>query len=139
MMSAPLEQRNGYKGITPCAWVRVRLIALDGTEIEIELLADTGNPYPIIISTSLMKRVIHRREASKRTNFGLLAGGWLLIRIHDINFDQQMIGFANDAVVTSAQTSCSDFQGLLGLLVLRLMEFGGDPYWFWIRPALGVP
>lgn len=138
-MSPPLEQRNGYKGIVPCAWIRMRLVAPDGTETEVELMADTGNPYPVIIGTRLLKQVTHRREASKRTNFGLLTGGWLHLRIPDIHFDREITGYGNDAVLTSAQTSCSDFQGLLGLPVLRMMEYGGDPYWFWIRPALGVP
>lgn len=138
-MASPLEQRNGYKGNSPCAWVRVRLVAPNGSEKELELLADTGCPYPVIISTALMGQFSSRYLPPRRSNFGVLAGGWLHLRIPDVNFDQQFMAFANDAIVTSAQTSCPDFEGLFGLPLLRMMEYGGDHYWFWIRPAMGVP
>jgi hypothetical protein len=138
-MANPLEQRNGYKGVAPRAWVRVRLVAPNGSETELELMADTGNPYPLIISMALMGQFSSRQVSPRRSHFGPLIGGWLHLRIPDVNFDQQIMGFANDAIVATTQASCPDFQGLAGLPLLRMVEYGGDPYWFWIRPAIGVP
>ena len=49
-----VEQRNPYKGAPPRPWVRVLLAARDGTNHEVDLLADTGNPCAIIVSQALM-------------------------------------------------------------------------------------
>jgi hypothetical protein len=35
----------------------------------------------------------------------------------------------------AAEASSPDFGGLVGLPLLRLMEYGGDADWFWLRPA----
>ena len=32
-----------------------------------------------------------------------------------------------------------DFSGLVGLPLLRLLEYGGDADWFWLRPASTSP
>jgi hypothetical protein len=54
MTQVLFEQRNPYKGSPPRPWVRLRLEAADGSLQEIELLADTGNPFALIIDQASM-------------------------------------------------------------------------------------
>jgi hypothetical protein len=139
-MTAPTsEQRNPYKGTPSRPWVRVRLVAANGAEQEIELIADTGNPYAIIISLALMQQFIRNQALGRNSNFGWLSGGWLQVRVPAIHFDQQVIGYGSDALVAAAQASHLDFAGLIRLPLLRMMEYGGDANWFWVRPAASTP
>ena len=133
------EQRNAYKGIPPRPWVRVRLIAPDGTTHEVELLADTGNPCAIIIGEALMATLKQRAAPDIRSNFGLLQGGWLRLTMPELGMDQDVIGFASDAVVSATKASSPDFEGLAGLPLLRLLEYGGDADCFWIRSIHSRP
>jgi hypothetical protein len=135
MIALPSEQRNPYKGSPPRPWVRLRLTAPDGSTHDIELLADTGNPCAIIISQALMARLKLRAAPDLHSNFGLLEGGWLHLSTPGLGLDQDVVGFASDAVVTSTMASSLDFEGLAGLPFLRLLEYGGDADWFWLRPV----
>src|SRR5215207_3313576 len=88
LMSAPNpEQRNPYKGAPPRSWVRITLVAADGAEQAVELLADTGAPDEVIISEDLMDRFGRRAGLQVPSNFGLLNGGWLRVRVPDLGFD----------------------------------------------------
>ena len=73
------------------------------------------------------------------TNFGILEGGWLQLSMPELGLMQPILGYASDAVVTAAKTSSPAFDGLAGLPLLRLLEYGGDASSFWIRPAPGQP
>jgi hypothetical protein len=73
------------------------------------------------------------------TNFGTLQGGWLHVLMPELGLDQYLVGYASDAVVTATKASCPDFEGLAGLPLLRMTEYGGDPDWFWLRPLLVQP
>ena len=137
MSSGPYEQRNPCKGSPPRPWVRVRLAAPDGTTLEIELLADTGNPCAIIITQALLGRLTWRSASDVQSNFGILEGGWLHVIMPELGLDQDVVGYANDAVVAASKASSPDFEGLAGLPFLRLVEYGGDADWFWLRPASG--
>jgi hypothetical protein len=139
MMAGPAEQRNPYKGSPSRPWVRVRLTAPDGTTHEVELLADTGNPCAIIISPTLLARVKLRATADLNSNFGLLEGGWLHLNMPELGLDHDVEGFASDAVVIATKASSPDFEGLAGLPFLRLLEYGGNADWFWLRPATARP
>jgi hypothetical protein len=136
---ATTEQRNPYKGSPARPWAWVRLTDKDGTAHEAELLADTGNPFPIIISQAAMANLKQKTAPDVDTNFGLLQGGWLHLHMPEFGLDHDVIGYASDAVVTSAQTSSPDFQGLAGLPLLRMFEYGGDAQRFWLRAASGKP
>jgi hypothetical protein len=133
------EQRNAYKGTPSRGWVRVHLVASDGSSQVVQLLADTGNPCAVIIDTPSLGLMSLIPGPGVNTNFGPMTGGWLRAVIPEIGFDQQVLGYASDAVVAAAQASSSDFAGLIGLPLLRLMEYGGDADWFWVRPAAGAP
>lgn len=74
-----------------------------------------------------------------RTNFGPLEGGWLEVAMPDLRLNQPILAYAGDAVLAAVQASHADFVGLAGLPLLRLMEYGGDANWFWLRPAVASP
>src|SRR6266542_5151978 len=132
MSGASLEQRNPYKGTRPRAWVRVQLLALDGSTEEVDLLADTGNPLALVVGSVRMGRVIRRGVPPVTTNFGRMNGGWVRVMIPDVGFDEEVLGYASDRVVNTAQRDSPDFEGLVGLPLLRMLEYGGDADWFWI-------
>lgn len=127
------EQRNLYKGVPQRPWVNVRLIALDGSHYDAELIADTGSPFAITISVALMNRMRHRLASPHTTNFGRLAGGWVHVSIISLGWEQDALGYGNDAVARSARSTHRDFEGLVGLPFLRLFEYGGDADHFWLR------
>jgi hypothetical protein len=133
MSSGTTEQRNRYKGFPARPWVRVRLTALDGLHHELDLMADTGNPFALIIGRPAMVILKQRCASNISTNFGLLEGGWLRVHMPELGLDLELLGYASDSVVTGAQASSLDFQGLVGLPFLRLLEYGGDINWFWLR------
>ena len=76
-------QQNPYKGNPERPWIRIRMIAPDQNECELELVADTGNPFSIIVSPDLMRDYQHRASPQVDTNFGILTGG--LLRIDHIS------------------------------------------------------
>lgn len=135
MTGGSYEQRNPYKGTPPRPWIRVRLLAPNGTPRELELVADTGSPSALIIGQATMTSLSQLPAATRTSNFGPLIGGVLHVHMPEVGVDQDLLSYASDTVVTFVQKSHPDFEGLVGLSFLRLMEFGGDADWFWIRPA----
>ena len=127
------EQRNPYKGEPARPWVRVDLIGEDGREQSLELLADTGCPFAIVVGRSKMKRFSLGGAESVPSNFGRLIGGWFRVAIPDIGFDEEVLGFASDRIVEDVQQSHKRFRGLAGLPLLRMMSYGGDFQSFWVR------
>ncbi len=69
------------------------------------------------------------------TNFGLLQGGWLQLAMPELGLAQPVLGCASEAVVAAAKADHPDFDGLAGLPLLRLTEYGGDAASFWLRLA----
>jgi hypothetical protein len=139
MIAGPFEQRNPYNGSPSRPWVRLRLTAPDGSTHEVELLADTGNPCALIISQALMATLKQRAAPDVQSNFGLLQGAWLHLAMPELGVDQDVEGFASDAVVAATKASSPDFEGLAGLPFLRLLEYGGDADWFWLRALQSRP
>jgi hypothetical protein len=110
-----------------------------GATDEVELLADTGNPCAVIISRVLMAKLKQRAASDVNSNFGLLEGGWLHLTMPELGLDQDLEGYASDTVATATKTSSPDFEGVAGLPFLRLLEYGGNADWFWLRPAAKPP
>jgi hypothetical protein len=133
------EQRNPYKGTPPRPWIRLRLAAPGGFTVELELLADTGNPCAVIINAQNMAGLKTGDAPDMNTNFGLLEGGWLQPAMPELGLVQPVVGYASDAVVAAAKASHPDFEGLAGLPLLRLAEYGGNADWFWLRAAGSSP
>jgi hypothetical protein len=138
MNVAPVGQRNPYKGSPPRPWILLRFAAADGTFRELELLADTGNPCALIIGQANMALLKQGTAPDMQCNFGLLEGGWVQVDTPGLSLGQPLLSYACDPVVTAAKASSPDFDGLAGLPLLRLMEYGGDADWFWIRSAAGA-
>jgi len=57
----------------------------------------------------------------------------------ELGLDRYLMGYASSTVVTADRKSCCDFQGLVGLPLLRLAQYGGDASHFWLRDASGTP
>jgi hypothetical protein len=139
MSGAMPEQRNRYKGMPPRSWILVHLIAPDGTSQAIEVLADTGSPYTLILGDDLLNRLQHGPAPSQPLPTSSLLGGVLRLAIPDVGFDALLVAYASDAIVSDARVSSTDFDGLAGLPLLRLFEYGGDVGSFWIRPQGSTP
>jgi hypothetical protein len=139
MSGVSQEQRNPYKGTPPRPWVRVQLLARNGTAFATELVVDTGNPFYLIMGSARMAQVVSRRTKPVHTNFGPMIGGWVRVVIPEVGFDDVVQSYASDVVVASVQRNSPDFEGLLGLPLLRLLEYGGDANSFWILPAGNAP
>lgn len=137
MIVAVYEQRNPYKGKPQRPWIRLRLEARDGSLEELELLADTGNPCALVIASPTMARLKSGDVPDIQSNFGLLQGGWLQLAMPELGLTQPVRGYASDLVVTTTKASHVDFEGLAGLPLLRLLEYGGDAKEFWVRPQRG--
>ncbi len=135
MPEPPEEQRNVYRGEPARAWLRLELVAADGRARQLDLLADTGNPCAIIVDTATMQALRWRESIRTDSNFGPLEGGWLRIVIPELAFDVKTLGYGNDSVVNVVKRSDPEFGGLVGLPLLRMLEYGGDAGRFWVRSS----
>jgi hypothetical protein len=135
--SSSNEQRNPYKGSPLRPWLRLQFIAADQSPHEFECVADTGNPFSVILSRAQMALLKRVDGPDASTNFGQLTGGWIRVFMPELGLTGDILAFASDSVVNATQGSHADFQGLVGLPLLRRMVFGGDVNSFWIRPASG--
>jgi hypothetical protein len=139
MSTGPPVQRNYYKGNPLRAWIHVHLIDKGGNTLEVDLIADSGNPYSLIVGEVELTSLSHRKGSSATTNFGILTGGWIRIAIPDIGYDALVRGYGSNLIRDAARQSHPDFQGVVGLPLLRSLLYGGDPGSFWIRPLTGTP
>jgi hypothetical protein len=133
------SQRNPYKGAPLRAWVRLRFQSADGSLQELELVADTGNLFAVILSVAEMGRLLRRGGPGTQTNFGPLIGGWLELAMPELGLATDVLGFAGDAVDQAVQASHPDFQGLAGLPLLGMVEYGGDAGTFWLQKPNPAP
>lgn len=132
-MAKSVEQRNAYLGDLPRPYVSVTLRGKRGSVIELELVADTGSPYALVIGTDVIREFHFREAADVFGNFGWLEGGWMKLSIPGVEWTGQCIAYGSDAVVESTRKSSSRFDGLFGLPLLRKFEYGGNASWFWLR------
>lgn len=138
-MSVTGEQRNPYKGVPPRAWLRVELLGPDGSSKKVDLLADTGSPCAVIVGASRLDLMNLIPGLGVATNFGPMVGGHLRVRIPEVGFDEYLMAYSSDKVVQTTQASSPDFEGLIGLPALRMLNYGGDASSFWVQPAAGGP
>lgn len=133
-----LEQRNVYKGEPSRAWVNLSVFSPPGDSRQCEFLVDTGNPCPLIVGSEFMAAMRWRTSAGLDSNFGAMDAGWLSLAVPEFGSAFKTICYANDSVQRVVQRSNASFVGLVGLPPLRMMEFGGDQGYFWIRPVSRV-
>ena len=55
----------------------------------------------------------------------------------ELGLVQPIHGYGSDSVAQAVKRDSSDFSGLVGLPLLRLMDYGGDAHGFWLRQAVG--
>ena len=135
MSPTPSEQRNLYKGFPERAWVAVHLMLVDDGTRQVQLLADTGCPCALVVGKDVMRGLKRTEGSDLDTNFGHLQGNWIRVRIPEIGYDEVALAYASDEVMRAARSSHADFDGLIGLPLLRKMDYGGNPGCFWIRAA----
>jgi len=116
------EQRNPYKGDPPRPWIRLRLAGPDGATTELELLADTGNPCAVILSQRDVSSLKVTEGPDVNSNFGPLHGGWVQLAMPELGLVSSVLAYGGDAVIAAAKASHTDFAGLAGLPLLRLVE-----------------
>src|SRR5437660_2370730 len=110
-MAPAFEQRNPYKGVPPRPWVRLRFAAPTGVQMELDLFADTGSPFAVIVSHQTMLQLNVGGGPVVSTNFGTLHGGWLELATPELGLTSLVLGYAGDAVVAAAKNSSPDFEG----------------------------
>jgi hypothetical protein len=116
------EQRNAYKGIDSRGWVRVELTAADGSRAQLELIADTGCPFDLIVDVATVTKFADSAITRLGSTYGPLVGGWVEMFIKEIGLNARVLAYGNDSLVREAKLESSDFAGLIGLPALRLME-----------------
>ncbi|MFO0802918.1 MAG: hypothetical protein U0791_07320 [Gemmataceae bacterium] len=127
------EQRNLYKGRPLRPWLKLRFLERTGQPLEVELLADTGCAQAIVVQQELFERLVIRPTRNIRTNFGDMQGGWIRLHATELGLVELVEAFGCDEMARSAMRSSLDFVGVVGLPVLRLMDYGGNYDSFWIR------
>ena len=139
MASSSFVQRNLYKGVGPRCWLRLRFAAIDGSLHERELLADTGSPCAVILGKTDLLLLQRASAAGSSTNFGYLTGGWLELDMPELGISSQIHGYGSEAILQAVRSDSSDFSGLAGLPLLRMLECGGDADSFWVRQPPVIP
>ncbi len=129
------EQKNPYAGAPARPWIQLRLHSATGETVTVKLLADTGSPCAIVIGRRVMEKVRLVEAPNLQTNFGLFEGGWVRVVIPGVAFEEMIVGFASDEAADATRRSHTGFDGLVGLPLLRRMEYGGNNEWFWVRKS----
>lgn len=127
------EQRNPYKGRPPRPWLKLSFLERSGQYLELDLLADTGSAQAVVLQQDLFERLVIRRTRNIQTNFGEMQGGWIRLHSTELGLVETIEAFGSDDMARSAMRSSLSFSGVVGLPVLRLLEYGGSYDSFWIR------
>ena len=127
------EQRNPYKGSPARPWIRLAVVSEQGRRREIHAFVDTGSPCALIVSLDVLDEFNFGILRGISTNFGSLESGWLRVEVSEIEFEEEIVGYGGDAVIATARSSHPMFEALVGLPLLRMMQYGGDKNIFWIR------
>lgn len=139
MTSIPYRQQNPYKGTSPRCWIRLRFAAADGSIHERELIADTGSPCAVILGQSDLALLLRSAAAGMNSNFGRLSGAWLELAVPELGLTTLVVGYGSDQVLQAVQRDSPDFAGVVGLPLLRMVEYGGDTASFWVQEAPATP
>lgn len=97
------------------------------------VVVDTGNPCGLIVSSEVLAEYHWKDSLGTGSNFGTLQGGWVRLGIPGIEFDEKIVAYSNDSILSLVQRSDASFQGLMGLPLLRMLSYGGDAGHFWVE------
>lgn len=133
MNPAPVEQRNPYRGFAPRPWLRIRVLDANDVPVELTLIADTGSPHAVIIDVILLSQLTRLPTQPVGSNFGPMTSGWVRLSMPDFGIDQDILCHGSPTIERAVQADDPSFQGLVGLPVLQLAEYGGNATDFWFR------
>jgi hypothetical protein len=133
MNPASVEQRNRYLGVTPRPWLRLRFLDPNDVPVELTLIADTGCPYAVIVDPTILARLARILTTPVVSNFGHMNGGWVRLAMPDFGIDRDILCYGSPSIAAAVATDDPSFQGLVGLPVLQLAEYGGNATDFWFR------
>jgi hypothetical protein len=100
---------------------------------EWKLVADIGCPCAIVIGLEHLPEFSFGIGSDAATNFGILESAWLHLAMPEFGLESLVLGYGSDEVLATVQADHPDFEGLAGLPLLRLLEYGGNADEFWIR------
>ena len=83
--------------------------------------------------SDLLLSLRHEPGVERESNFGKLIGGWLRLYCPELGLVEFIRGFGSEKALELVSRSDPALVGLVGLPVLRLMEYGGNYDSFWIR------
>jgi hypothetical protein len=133
MNPAVVEQRNSYLGVTPRAWLRLRFLDPNDVPVELTLIVDTGCPYAVIIDAVVLNQLRRVSAPPEVSTFGPMSGGWVRLAMPTFGIDQDILCYGSPTIGAAVATDDPSFQGLVGLPVLQLAEYGGNATDFWFR------
>jgi hypothetical protein len=128
-----VEQRNPYIGAAPRAWLCLRFLDPNDTPVELTLIADTGCPYAVIIDPVVLSQLARLSAHPVVSNFGPMTSGWVRLSMPAFGIDQDILCHGSPTIGQAAAMDHPSFQGLVGLPVLQLAEYGGNATEFWFR------
>lgn len=134
------EQRNRYRGPLNRAWLRLDFRTPGGNTLSLDLVADTGNHFGLILRRSLFAQLVHHAITPEFNQYGMMLGGWLQLYMPSSGLVELVRGYGNDILAAGVAEEDSNFMGLIGLPLLRLGEYGGNATDFWFRyPPTSTP
>ena len=125
------EQRNPYRRNRP--WLRLGFKLPDGSIQEHDLLADTGSAASVILRPDLLLSLRHEPSVERESNFGAMICGWLRLYSPELGLVEFIRGYGSEKAYALASRNNPELAGLVGLPVLRMLEYGGNHDSFWIR------
>ena len=128
-----VEQRNPYRGAAPRAWLRLRFLDPNDSPLELTLIADTGCPYAVILDAVLLSQLTRLAAHPIVSNFGPMTSGWVRLSMPDFGIERDILCCGSPTIGAAVAADDPSFQGLVGLPVLQLAEYGGNAAEFWFR------
>ncbi|MBW3543381.1 MAG: hypothetical protein KY476_24265 [Planctomycetes bacterium] len=132
MIAGGAWQRNPYKGRPERPWIRVRILHPARPPLDIDLIADTGSPCALIVDPLILRSYKLKDGPRANSNLGTLDGGVLHVAIPELVFEATLPSFGGSNAVETARRSSSEFAGIAGLTLLRMMQYGGNGHSFWL-------
>lgn len=127
------ELRQKYRGDTLRPILSLTFRDPAGTRHSIDLLADTGCPYDLILNPEWFDKLVFAGRAGVENNFGVMRAGWLRLDMPEMGLVEVVNGYGSPGVGEALATELPNLAGLVGLPILRLGEYGGDASEFWFR------
>jgi len=97
-------------------------------------MVDTGSAEGVIVSRAVLEQlVIQPLPPVAVPTWGLLSCGWVQLYMPETGLVELVRGYGNDLIAAAMADEHPEFEGIVGLPVLRLGEYGGNADAFWFR------